>query len=393
MINTRSVKKLVPVGVVFALAYFDFATFYSLAYQEIYLYHSKGIAISVWVLVGISQLFVFVYWCLMLQLGPGMSPKIAPLDLYDSNDSSLTSLPEYFICDESGMPFYCSACESIKTPRSFHLMDMNYCVQNFDHYCLWIGTAIGHRNYLPFVKFLIWFTIYFLLVIIYLARFTRSNIKRGSHDINHNYIILYIFCGIFLSMLLLMTYVYIYYISINKTTLDEISSRQLRRYLRWKAAYEKNKVKKLTMPRIDDGRRFINLRRNGVRYLVEYHVTDTIFSQGLKRNWINFIFSNDKVDDAFYSNKRFLEVVLIIIAPLLDIFYIPFSSNRYIVDHEKANTNILELYSDKLADKFLKHAWEKIDSDECNIVRFSPQFTTASPRLTYCEDNIKQDSS
>lgn len=41
----------------------------------------------------------------------------------------------------------CTRCHLIKTPRSFHCIYCNKCVERFDHHCPWINNCIGKGNY------------------------------------------------------------------------------------------------------------------------------------------------------------------------------------------------------------------------------------------------------
>ena len=41
----------------------------------------------------------------------------------------------------------CTTCEIVKPIRSKHARVTNVCVFKFDHFCPWMGVAIGERNY------------------------------------------------------------------------------------------------------------------------------------------------------------------------------------------------------------------------------------------------------
>ena len=72
-IDTLSQIRLsvIPIGIVIGLGYLNFALNYSLGYQEIYVHHSHGVAITLWCLSGLCQVVLFVYWVLILYIGPG----------------------------------------------------------------------------------------------------------------------------------------------------------------------------------------------------------------------------------------------------------------------------------------------------------------------------------
>lgn len=46
-----------------------------------------------------------------------------------------------------------------RPPRAHHCRVLNVVIARFDHYCPWTGTAIGLRNYRPFVLFLLFCTL------------------------------------------------------------------------------------------------------------------------------------------------------------------------------------------------------------------------------------------
>jgi len=50
---------------------------------------------------------------------------------------------------------YCPVCDFRRPPRTSHCRESDQCVDKWDHYCPWVGTAVGRRNYCYFVLFLI----------------------------------------------------------------------------------------------------------------------------------------------------------------------------------------------------------------------------------------------
>lgn len=51
---------------------------------------------------------------------------------------------------------YCSTCNIVRPPRSFHCNQCGVCIENHDHHCPWVGTCIGYRNLKWFIGFLFW---------------------------------------------------------------------------------------------------------------------------------------------------------------------------------------------------------------------------------------------
>lgn len=139
---------IIPLGIVLGLGYLNFALNYSLGYQEIYIHHSHGVAITLWCLSGLCQAILFIYWGLILYVGPGKSPKFPLFDIYQEGNKDILPLPDLFFCDKYGFPFYDSHTQSLRIERSFYSKYVGYNVLKFDHFCLWIGSSIGLTNYL-----------------------------------------------------------------------------------------------------------------------------------------------------------------------------------------------------------------------------------------------------
>ena len=51
---------------------------------------------------------------------------------------------------------YCTTCEHLRPPRSFHCSQCGVCIEVHDHHCPWVGTCIGYRNLKYFIAFLFW---------------------------------------------------------------------------------------------------------------------------------------------------------------------------------------------------------------------------------------------
>lgn len=372
----RVVKIGVPIGVIFGLAYIDFASFYSLGYQEIYKHHSKGIAVALWVLGGFSQFVMFLYWILMFVIGPGKSPVFQPLNLYGTDDPNLIPCPDIFPCDEYGYPEYNSNARSIVTARTFYLKDMGYMVLKFDHFCLWIGTVVGETNYLFFMKYCQWFLTYFVVILIFLIRYTPLNIGRGG-EINHNFIPLYVMCGMWILMIGALFGTHFYYIVINKVTLDQVSENQKRSFERWQNSHKDDK-KKRPKPREETGWRYINVKKDNLRLVVQYGINDRVYDMGAKKNFINLVYNGNRnhgLEELFYTTQKYFVALAILFIPFVDIYNGFKYAKRPPIDPEIGSLQErkrmeFESYSCKLNDDFLQHVYGKIERKECYIAQY-----------------------
>lgn len=54
---------------------------------------------------------------------------------------------------------YCDLCSLPQPPDAVHCAECNVCVEGYDHFCIWMGTAIGKKNFRAFVIFnMTWFS-------------------------------------------------------------------------------------------------------------------------------------------------------------------------------------------------------------------------------------------
>ncbi|CAK7899856.1 hypothetical protein CAAN4_C04566 [[Candida] anglica] len=370
------VKKIVPLLVLGLLGYGSFVAFYSLGYLEIYTHHSHGVAITLWVILGLSVPLVLYYWASLLLVGPGKAPKFQPFDLYGV-DQSLATPPQYFMCDENGFPFWCSNCQSLKLPRSLHSKDMGYCVLKFDHYCVWVGTVIGQDNYIYFLKFVWWVFVTFFTALIFLAVYTKDNADRG---LNHNFIVLFIFSGMWVLILASLLGSQLLYISKNMTMLDDVSKKQHKRYTRWSNSSRRNPKRK---PRKEDGKRYINLARpidshdsissTCHRAVVQYTLKETPYSYGFIANWNNLWLNGNgpHLIPQVQQTKQFIRCVLMFFIPFTE----PFPKRKVYNNNDTSKQDLedhgnYEKYCDSLNENFENFLQEKIEKGDFYLPQY-----------------------
>lgn len=318
--NSIWVKRLVPIGVVVAIGYGNYAVCYSLGRNDVFEHESRGSAIVLWVLSGLFQVLLFMYWGVLLWVGPGKCDKIPPYDLYGTGDGLLTPVPEYFFCDQYGYPIWCTNCQSIRPERALHQKDMGKCMPKFDHYCLWVGTAIGQDNYKYFLKFLQIFCGVFVVLLVYLLVYTKLSYDRG---LNNNIIVLYILSGFFLMMIGGLLVSHIWYLQYNLTTLDDMNIRHARKYRRWERRKKQNK-RAFKPAYLDDGVRYINVAHDDVRLVIPCSIDDKFYNFGFRKTWINiFLYENSGFfydDSRYYSLTKFLFSIMVFLIPIIDLF-------------------------------------------------------------------------
>lgn len=355
LLRKHWVKPIVPVVIILLLGYGNFVGGYSLGYEEVWKHHSHGAAIVLWVLLGFCQVTFFVYWGLLVGIGPGKAPKFPMMDIYNTNDKNLMPQAEIFPCDQYGYPYYDSHTESLMLARSFYLKDAGYVVLKFDHYCVWVGVVVGQDNYLYFMKFIQWMWTYFLVFLIYLAIYAKSNVNRG--EINHNFIPGFIFCGMWLLLLTAFVGVHIRYICINMTTLDEITIKQYRQY----QYYQLNPTKRRHTPRKEDGIRYVNVFRDNTRLVIAYDIHDGIYNMGYKKNWINLMFNGNRNQNfrGKYDTITLIKSFIVFLLPFIDLYYLKSNTNKSYQD-----------YASEYNGEFLKYIDEKVRNKDCFLALY-----------------------
>ncbi|KAK6458828.1 uncharacterized protein RJT20DRAFT_123923 [Scheffersomyces xylosifermentans] len=374
--RSRGVKLLTPIAVIFIIAALDYGTFWSLGHQEIYKRHSKGVAIALWVLVAFTQFNALLYWSLIFIMGPGKSPQFQPLDIYESGDPELTPCPDMFFCDQYGFPTFNSHAQSIMVNRAFFSKDLGYNVLKYDHYCLWIGTVIGEPNYIFFMKYCQWFLSFFLIMMVFLIRYTPSNVASG--EINHMFIPMYILGGLATLIIGALYAVHNRYVAINMTTLDEVTGNQRRAY----AKYKQQTNPRRPPPRKEEGIRYVNVKKDDLRLVVSYDVKQQLFNMGYKRNWINLVYNGNRnhgLPDDFYTTSRFISSLVIYILPYIDIYYAFKYAHRPELDCEggselERKRLKFESYGSQVNEEFRSYIYGKAERKECYIASYvSPQ--------------------
>jgi palmitoyltransferase len=58
-----------------------------------------------------------------------------------------------FVCDQNGMPIWCSFCHAWKPDRTHHNQDVGRCTRKMDHFCPWVGGVVGENALKFFIQF------------------------------------------------------------------------------------------------------------------------------------------------------------------------------------------------------------------------------------------------
>jgi len=128
----------------------------------------------------------------------------------------------------------CTTCKVVVPLRSKHCKELDRCVYRYDHYCPFVGNAIGLKNHRLFVLFLCWnvacISVYFYLLYKWMQR--QSNVDQFKHIKTHipEFILLTILPGIACLVLLIFAFSLLvnnlYLISRNLTTNEYINYKK-----------------------------------------------------------------------------------------------------------------------------------------------------------------------
>ncbi|KAL3938786.1 MAG: hypothetical protein SGBAC_006372 [Bacillariaceae sp.] len=86
-------------------------------------------------------------------------------------------IPETVDGDEARQWRWCDFCNIFQPPDGAHCTQCDVCIEGYDHYCVWMGTCIGKKNYKQFVKFNVswmWYLMYYLVWVLLVGHFLKK---------------------------------------------------------------------------------------------------------------------------------------------------------------------------------------------------------------------------
>ncbi|CUS23779.1 LAQU0S11e04104g1_1 [Lachancea quebecensis] len=234
---------IAPIIVLGLLTYATWSFCHQLCYNAIYRkFGQRSVAIGLMVGEIILVLFLIFIWFQMVLIGPGRQPKLLPYKIMPEDESDTdgeakegsqgtrqsTNPPRIYQCDPQGYPIWCTSCQSIKANRTHHSSTLGYCIPRFDHYCFWIGTVVGRKNYRLFVQFAFYFWAFAIFVIVSTASFLPRIIRSRPHipRVNPNILITLGLCGMATLMVGPLFLAHTYYMMVNRTSLEIIATKR-----------------------------------------------------------------------------------------------------------------------------------------------------------------------
>ncbi|AET39193.1 palmitoyltransferase PFA5 Ecym_4114 [Eremothecium cymbalariae DBVPG len=207
--------------------------------------HHNAVAVFLTCMNIFLTLILWYIWIQIVVIGPGKQPTVLPFRIIpdapcdegtaSKDETVVVSVipPDIYQCDPQGYPMWCSTCQSLKIERSHHSELLKYCVPRFDHYCVWLGTVIGRKNYKLFMQYVMYFTIYLVTASLTIALFMKRIVDYNKeHDLtlNLNIIVLFILVLAFAFFVTPLFAVFSFYMSCNRTSLDIIQKKAIKRH-------------------------------------------------------------------------------------------------------------------------------------------------------------------
>jgi len=129
---------------------------------------------------------------------------------------------------------WCRKCWAPKPERAHHCSMCGRCILKMDHHCPWLGTCIGHRTYPAFLHFLCCITLlalYIAVIAINALWFAFHN-PFVVHESTPVHELGLAFAGVVFSLIIgSFAGFHIYLITVNQTTLENISPFMLLKHL------------------------------------------------------------------------------------------------------------------------------------------------------------------
>ncbi|KAI7376383.1 hypothetical protein KC336_g19799, partial [Hortaea werneckii] len=113
---------------------------------------------------------------------------------------------DVFVCDDQGMPKWCSTCKIYRPDRARHCREIDRCVRRMDHFCPWMGGLVTETSNKFFVQFNAYTVLYCVFIIIIMGVFTDGVREQPDlYILAHGHWIAVLAMGIFFFLLTLET--------------------------------------------------------------------------------------------------------------------------------------------------------------------------------------------
>ncbi|KAF3259700.1 palmitoyltransferase pfa5 [Orbilia oligospora] len=141
-------------------------------------------------------------------------------------------LRDVFLCDSNGEVRWCGRCGNYKPDRTHHCSEVGRCVENFDHFCPWVGGVVGLTSYKFFFQFVGYGTLYCVYTLICMAIFFQEKVSRYGFQQNDGHWVAIIAMGGFFGLFILGMFITnIQMIYWGSTTIENFDRKTKRYYV------------------------------------------------------------------------------------------------------------------------------------------------------------------
>ncbi|XP_022231412.2 palmitoyltransferase ZDHHC15B [Drosophila obscura] len=131
------------------------------------------------------------------------------------------------MCDQNGVVRYCAYCRIIKPDRAHHCRTCQRCILKMDHHCPWVNNCVHFHNYKFFVLFLFYSSLYCLDILVTLLHHLHHEWGFDFDNVTMDSLLTMVplvFAMIFSSAALIMLGIHIYFVLVNRTTMESAHS-------------------------------------------------------------------------------------------------------------------------------------------------------------------------
>ena len=152
LLNIALIIQIIPWFVIGAYGFSVWA--YCVIFCFDFLYQqqdNKPVGLAFLIIFSVVVLFSIVGFFRVIIQRPYKLPRLQ--DDFEKQVETL-ELPEFFVCEENGLPRWCWTCARFRPNRFSHCAETGSCVSRKDHYCPWLGSIIELKRYKFFMQFL-----------------------------------------------------------------------------------------------------------------------------------------------------------------------------------------------------------------------------------------------
>ncbi|XMA19115.1 hypothetical protein WAI453_011906 [Rhynchosporium graminicola] len=124
------------------------------------------------------------------QSSRGISSNVGAQEDPDSPGLELFYTKDVFVCELDGKPKWCSHCANWKPDRAHHCSSNGRCVKKMDHFCPWVGGAVGENNMKFFIQFTSYTALYCLYLLVVMAIYIARQKRFKDENVNAQFAVI-----------------------------------------------------------------------------------------------------------------------------------------------------------------------------------------------------------